>query len=646
VQSVSTSLPTEMFPLLLISLVGSCLGVYVPGTPGADWTIEELVVVKAKLFSTFRYGESGPQALRLGFHDCLKYMDGTGGCDGCLNWHNVGNRTPRTGWVQCVDQNVNITDNNGLSAIVEKLERIYTSTNQPWNSPTLRQSLRDSGKSRADLWAYASMVAVEYGTLRSNMACQGRLGGRNCVHDPHQDCMVQPTRPFTFESGRADCTEHNSEYTYQATREEHHPSPNDNGRTTIEFMKNEFDFTGRETAAIFGAHSYGRPRNAVSGFPYTWTSSATTLMNNDYYKSMVGQNRWFFDDDKCNAVGDAFGRKPLTRWLAHARGRTENGGPVFWIKENLVCPNRAKYNEQSDYNKACLDEAEPGMTCRADPTSGGSGPRTANQTDGNVDRGCERYRFISGRDEIAMNCEIGLYLDFNVEENGSPSGCAGLEHFAAAMGDPCQIVWSKEPGTNRKGEPGCSRQGYAEPTGSQPVSEFMELYANNQTAWINDYILAHEKMVRNGYPNGLNTHPENTEILCPLPTGHNHAYCYLNSPGEGPIFMIGSRHTNHAGKVVEPNPDLGVLQMRPNTGAMTQQWQWSASGNQLINVATGLPLAVRGQTLWVPEMTGTSDWIIKNAVDPRKAIDVYGSDLGIYWSHRNPWQVFYPIIAA
>ena len=70
-------------------------------------------------------------------------------------------------------------------------------------------------------------------------------------------------------------------------------------------------------------------------------------------------------------------------------------GPFFWIKENLVCPNRAKYSRLSAYDKACLDEALPGMTCRADPTAGGGGPRTANETDGNVNRGCEKYRLIN-----------------------------------------------------------------------------------------------------------------------------------------------------------------------------------------------------------------------------------------------------------
>ena len=46
--------------------------------------------MKAKLFRLFRVGISAPAVLRLGFHDCLKYKDGTGGCDGCLNWHGMG----------------------------------------------------------------------------------------------------------------------------------------------------------------------------------------------------------------------------------------------------------------------------------------------------------------------------------------------------------------------------------------------------------------------------------------------------------------------------------------------------------------------------------------------------------------------------
>ena len=66
---------------------------YVPGTPGAKWTADEMIIVKSKLNSIFdQYGgfkaldqiyeknpatwqdvPDAPKALRLGFHDCLRF---------------------------------------------------------------------------------------------------------------------------------------------------------------------------------------------------------------------------------------------------------------------------------------------------------------------------------------------------------------------------------------------------------------------------------------------------------------------------------------------------------------------------------------------------------------------------------------------
>ena len=34
----------------------------------------------------WRYGPNHNRLIELAFHDCLRYEDGTGGCDGCLNW--------------------------------------------------------------------------------------------------------------------------------------------------------------------------------------------------------------------------------------------------------------------------------------------------------------------------------------------------------------------------------------------------------------------------------------------------------------------------------------------------------------------------------------------------------------------------------
>ena len=84
--------------LLFLSVQGQ---EYIPGTPGGPWTEEELITVRSKLYAIFGNGgyeavkqlyggvnpganwmdvPNAPKMLRLGFHDCLKYTDGTGGC--------------------------------------------------------------------------------------------------------------------------------------------------------------------------------------------------------------------------------------------------------------------------------------------------------------------------------------------------------------------------------------------------------------------------------------------------------------------------------------------------------------------------------------------------------------------------------------
>ena len=81
-----------LFYLLLSFINGQK---YMPGTPGAPWSQDEILIVKSKLYSIMNsnggynavkqiYGEGGhaswvdvPSAekfLRLGFHDCLRYI--------------------------------------------------------------------------------------------------------------------------------------------------------------------------------------------------------------------------------------------------------------------------------------------------------------------------------------------------------------------------------------------------------------------------------------------------------------------------------------------------------------------------------------------------------------------------------------------
>ena len=91
-----------------------------------------------------------------------------------------------------------------------------------------------------------------------------------------------------------------------------------------------------------------------------------------------------------------------TRWLTHTRMCTERGGPIFWIHENHVCPdcNRGVFN-----SNACCQNVPAGQFCQADR----AGPE---EEDTGINGGCERFRFISGADEIALNAEMGLYRSY------------------------------------------------------------------------------------------------------------------------------------------------------------------------------------------------------------------------------------------
>ena len=93
-------------------------------------------------------------------------------------------------------------------------------------------SLAERGLSRADLWAFAAIVAVEWGLDRNNAACAGSdwtgptAGGR-CGHlrAGRPDCETHPHRPVEFLTGRADCRAGSSlERAWMTDREEIQPN--------------------------------------------------------------------------------------------------------------------------------------------------------------------------------------------------------------------------------------------------------------------------------------------------------------------------------------------------------------------------------------------------------------------------------------
>ena len=536
-----------MLRLLLFStLVLSVAGEYSPGSPGGEWTLEELLIVRAKIWSLL-YDNSDWQTsaiaiyksipetelpikglptawrdqglrffpaklLRLSFHDCVKYKDGSGGCDGCLNWKGMEMRFS-------TDQaklkysytypDIKEGTNNGLEFTVALLEKLYTERDFPPNSaPSLSESLKSSGKSRADLWAYAAKVAIEYSVERNNYHCDKKppnnawngsfIGYSGDCHRylEEPDCKFELTREIRFRYGRKDCIPKEGTEPFKAAKEEVHPNPEGNGDDTIDFFKSEFGFTAKQTVAIMGSHTIGKMNMATSLFKYSWTSRGSHMFNNAYYRNFVNKHDWFIesqDGNTCRKIGDADGKLPDVKWVPTMNGFTKSGGPMHWIKVHFTCPNC--YNRMKDswmsgvFDRCCTGKPKDKM-CK---------PDHATRNDVDDIQGCETYRFAFGLDEMAINAEMGLYFKFD-EVNGIPVNCKGLKDFNME-------TWKRKPNQSRQSvasqsvawHHGCGLNMRREPKNAQPVSRFFDIYAKDQSKWVRDYVPTFEKMTKNGY---------------------------------------------------------------------------------------------------------------------------------------------------
>merc|ERR1712117_910192 len=519
--------------LLSLTLCHSALAEYQPGTPGGAWSQEELLIVRAKLWELYynsnwlqkqkgNFGKFGlptasgkdlehftAKVLRLSFHDCIRYSDGEGGCDGCLNWHGVGHRFPPSKELKYkfLENDITETNNNGLEYAVAVLEEVYTDPSYPPDGPELPESLKASGKSRADLCAYAAKVAVEYATEHNNYQCAGRPSDwvksgesaiknlKDCVRNAGEEgCEVNFEREIQFQYGRSDCvSEYEGEWEqFKTDRPERHPNLEGNGDDTINFFNEEFGFSGRETVAIMGAHTLGEMNPTVSLLKYTWTTRAGNSFNNAYYNNFVKKNEWFIqsqDGDTCTRVGDAYGNLPDTKWVPTMNGFTKSGGPMHWIRMHYAC----QYcGEGATIGLGCCAGTPEGLMCRPD-----------NATRNDVDdiKGCERYRFAFGKDEMMMNAEAGLYFKFD-QENGIPKNCPGLEHFNMDNWIRPNGEVNKKDDIRRAYHMDCPLNDRRLPESDKPVSDIVQDYADDQVLWVSEFTAAFEKMTRNGYTDG------------------------------------------------------------------------------------------------------------------------------------------------
>jgi hypothetical protein len=448
-------------------------------------------------------GTSAKKFLRMGFHDCVKYADGSGGCDGCLGMKDMfikydpsmagkdGKFLP--------DEYTGNGDNNNLAMSADVLEAIYTDKAFPKGGPTLNKSLKEGGQSRADLWALATLLAAQYGFKANEDMCSGKADNniQKALSDygrPNQ-CSVKTSSRLKFYSGRADCTEAKPDLddesrwyrrrAWEIEKDEVAGNAHMDGSSLQNMMGRDFNFSPRETVALMGAHSFASFKVATSMFAYEWKRGTGNMLNNEYYQ-LIALKPHLNKQNKPFAVVGARGRTATnntgglakTRWMIRRKNYLRNGGPYQWSHQYERCPY-CKWNKR----KGEWDMMEPG--------NGGSSYFRSNHCCNECSKPADDTTFDPqclawvSQDEEALAPDAGLYLNFSFDEKtGRPFGCNNL---------PSWTSWGRKAIS-----PQCGKNMIENPGDGKTMSEIVEEYADSQTKWANDFIAALQKMLTNG----------------------------------------------------------------------------------------------------------------------------------------------------
>ena len=469
-----------------------------------DGTIRDKIVSEASFREKYFYESPNyplPQQeigisetiLRLAFHACFKYEDGSGGCNGCLDLDKFELST---------NARIPMGKNNGLQWAVAVLEALYMEREFPRNTglsgsrniPDLEVSLADMGVSRADLWAFAGLVTVESFIMKNNEDCEAGAESTWCegvVNGNWTGCEFNlglTKANMKFETGRSDCiTSRHPAYLPEPEAVEVHPEVRGNGAATTTFFREQFNFTMRETVAIMGAHTIGQVHSDISLIPYSWTRESTQFFNNEYYRTMAKRKMYALT----TCVGDQFNQPGESDFLSVVEGKgsllkplnvTELTGKMSWFHTYLRCPdckglalgnmidsNEGRFDELGGIDYCCgLDPAHPlpdGLECMPECV------------------------LPSRKDEAFTNADMGLMFDFHYDaENQQFYGCPGFDN---ADDDDFKVG-------NIIRKPDCPYNTMMTEEGT-PIHSYVEEYADDQERWAQDFGASFTRMMSNGY---------------------------------------------------------------------------------------------------------------------------------------------------
>ena len=100
-----------------------------------------------------------------------------------------------------------VSHHNGLGPTLEILEKIYRNPTFPLRTPEMETSLFDQGISRADLWAFATISAIEYGIDMNNIMCDDptHLAALDTYNYPYDSGTSSSHFHYNIHHGETDC---------------------------------------------------------------------------------------------------------------------------------------------------------------------------------------------------------------------------------------------------------------------------------------------------------------------------------------------------------------------------------------------------------------------------------------------------------
>ena len=183
---------------------------------------------------------------------------------------------------------------------------IYTVRDWPPNAKVLPKSLKESGKSRADLWQFAGNFGLESAIKSTNDNGKNATIDSNteamlCAIEGRDNCEMKLDRPIPFHTGRVDCIPEEDKkwtpYPFEATKKEKHSNPHGTGIRVIQDLKTDFGLTARESIALFATHGLASMgKNHGLALKYKWIGGvvdsqrkSTTTFSNMYHKFLNGK---------------------------------------------------------------------------------------------------------------------------------------------------------------------------------------------------------------------------------------------------------------------------------------------------------------------------------------------------------------------